>query len=345
MSDKITYTAEDIRLYLEGKMSPAQMHALEKAALSDPFLADALEGMELHGNIENFNAEVEELRAKLAGKTKNRRGTLASFSSLWWKVAAILFIVITGIAVIIITVEKNNPVTTEYAKTENKRETKTPFRDSVKKEDVLPVQVSIDTPPKADSRNEKRAAPEPEKAETAVDENISGKKPSVLASSVKDSIADVASVTREIHDDKNRRAEAPSALEGRAAGIAVENAEIADSAYDEVVVVGYGNTKKNKNNRRISAERAEKRIIPQNGWEEFEQYIKDSTKITTADSVFTGEERLSFTIGDDGLPESIKILRSVSPSHDRETIRLLQNGPAWKVTKGKSREIRLKIIF
>ena len=104
-------------------------------------------------------------------------------------------------------------------------------------------------------------------------------------------------------------------------------------------------TKKNKNNRRISAERAEKRIIPQNGWEEFEQYIKDSTKITTADSVFTGEEYLSFTIGDDGLPESIKILRSVSPSHDREAIRLLQNGPAWKVTKGKSREIRLKIIF
>lgn len=39
-----TYTAADIEKYLSGEMSPADRHALEKAALDDPFLSEALEG-------------------------------------------------------------------------------------------------------------------------------------------------------------------------------------------------------------------------------------------------------------------------------------------------------------
>jgi hypothetical protein len=42
----IIYTAEDIQRYLAGGMEPAEMHALEKAALDDAFLAEAIEGYE-----------------------------------------------------------------------------------------------------------------------------------------------------------------------------------------------------------------------------------------------------------------------------------------------------------
>ncbi len=41
-----TYSASDIQRYLKGEMSAREMHDLEKAALEDPFLADALEGFE-----------------------------------------------------------------------------------------------------------------------------------------------------------------------------------------------------------------------------------------------------------------------------------------------------------
>ncbi len=44
----ITPTAELIRQYLEGKLDDKTMHALEKQALDDPFLAEALEGYALH---------------------------------------------------------------------------------------------------------------------------------------------------------------------------------------------------------------------------------------------------------------------------------------------------------
>lgn len=38
--------SKDIERYLKGEMTPAERHALEKKSLSDPFLADALEGAE-----------------------------------------------------------------------------------------------------------------------------------------------------------------------------------------------------------------------------------------------------------------------------------------------------------
>ena len=40
----INYTAADFERYYAGKMTAAEMHALEKAAMDDPFLSDALDG-------------------------------------------------------------------------------------------------------------------------------------------------------------------------------------------------------------------------------------------------------------------------------------------------------------
>jgi hypothetical protein len=374
MSDNIKYTAEDIRLYLEGKMSPDQMHALETAALSDPFLADAIEGMEMHGNKGKFNADVDELRARLKVTSKKRKGALASINNLWWKIAAVLFIVITGVAVIFFTAEKNKTEHYEIAKTENKRDGddkklngeqvpgKEAITDSETKENEIRQEEKKDVKDESRERERVRGNPpvakskEPvlfnkaEQAETEKDEEsnvqrelAAPKKPSAVAATVADSVSKPEAMARAEIQNQTKVAKQ---LEGRAAGIAVERSEEPDSMFDEVVVVGYGiKGQNNAKSKTVSAGRSERKVIPGNGWDEFEKYIEDSTKINNADSLFTGEEHLSFTIGDDGLPESIKILRSISPSHDKEAIRLLQNGPSWKVAKGRKKEIRLKIIF
>ena len=52
----INYSKADIEKYLQGKMSASEMHALEKAALQDPFLADAIEGFEIADTIKSNNA-------------------------------------------------------------------------------------------------------------------------------------------------------------------------------------------------------------------------------------------------------------------------------------------------
>jgi len=60
---------DDILKYHRGELSEAEMHALEKKALSDPFLADALEGSgQLSGD--EFAKDVSSLRDKIAGRAR-----------------------------------------------------------------------------------------------------------------------------------------------------------------------------------------------------------------------------------------------------------------------------------
>ncbi len=76
-------------------MSPGEMHALEKAALEDPFLADALEG---YSNTNTASADMSDLADRLNERTKDQQAKVIpitrprpSFS--WWKVAALVILV------------------------------------------------------------------------------------------------------------------------------------------------------------------------------------------------------------------------------------------------------------
>ncbi len=59
----------DLERYRRGNMTPAEMHAFEKRALHDPFLADAMEGAE-QISPEDFAHDLQELTAKLASTEK-----------------------------------------------------------------------------------------------------------------------------------------------------------------------------------------------------------------------------------------------------------------------------------
>ncbi len=87
------YSAADFQRYHSGTMPANEMNELEKAALEDPFLADALEG---YVNTTSFENDIEELRERL---NKRKKKTVFSISSItksgWWRIAA-LFVVVAG---------------------------------------------------------------------------------------------------------------------------------------------------------------------------------------------------------------------------------------------------------
>src|SRR6267142_1602581 len=58
---------DDIEKYLKGQLSQGEMHALEKKALNDPFLADALEGADSVG-AKDFLSDVRELDERIGNK-------------------------------------------------------------------------------------------------------------------------------------------------------------------------------------------------------------------------------------------------------------------------------------
>src|SRR5688500_9534868 len=85
------YTAADFANYHAGKMPPGEMNALEKAALEDPFLEDALEGYAHTTAIEN---DIEELNDRLGKRRKKKNIFFLSFAeNKWWRIAALFFII------------------------------------------------------------------------------------------------------------------------------------------------------------------------------------------------------------------------------------------------------------
>jgi TonB family protein len=90
------YTAEDIEKYFSGKLLPAQMHAMEKAALDDPFFAEAMEG---YGAMKSDTWKKELIDIKEKFKERKDDDTLVvpiNKSFKWWKAAAAILIIGSG---------------------------------------------------------------------------------------------------------------------------------------------------------------------------------------------------------------------------------------------------------
>ncbi|HEY0742853.1 MAG TPA: TonB family protein, partial [Chryseosolibacter sp.] len=96
----MTKRQHDIERYLRGEMTMGERHALEKEALSDPFLADALEGAEA-GNPDHFIFDVKELQSSIASRAGKRKPRIIS---LWnWSIgiaAGLILVAVSGIYVI-----------------------------------------------------------------------------------------------------------------------------------------------------------------------------------------------------------------------------------------------------
>jgi len=95
------YTTADIQQYLDGKMDAAEMHAFEKALMDDPFLADAMEGLQetnLQFGKETFTNELQQLEKQLETRISSEKSTpvvpISSFK--WWKVAAAAVVIIVA---------------------------------------------------------------------------------------------------------------------------------------------------------------------------------------------------------------------------------------------------------
>ena len=113
MDDKkehIIYTKADIDNYLQGKMSKEAMHSLERAALQDPFLADAIEGFALVDTA-IANKDLADIQAMiLADKQPTKVVEMAKSRNGWLKIAvAVMLFAGAGWIGILLMNKGNNP--------------------------------------------------------------------------------------------------------------------------------------------------------------------------------------------------------------------------------------------
>lgn len=95
------YTAADIEKYHKGLLSAKEMHDMEKAALDDPFLADALEGYATEGV--NVQADIADLKKRLEEKTERAKVipmTKGGKNSFPFLRVAVMVVIIAGAALL-----------------------------------------------------------------------------------------------------------------------------------------------------------------------------------------------------------------------------------------------------
>jgi CarboxypepD_reg-like domain/Gram-negative bacterial TonB protein C-terminal len=126
-----SFTAADIEKYHKGLLSNKEMHDLEKAALEDGFLAEAMEGYTTPGV--NVVADITDLQKRLAEKIANNK-TVPLYAAVkkpfpWLRVAAAVLIV-GGAALLANQFILNKNKNSELAVVTDTKETNTTIKDS-----------------------------------------------------------------------------------------------------------------------------------------------------------------------------------------------------------------------
>lgn len=159
------YTATDIQKYHRGLLPARERNELEKAALDDPFLADALEGFAATANI---SSDLSELEKKLEQRVTDKKlisiaPTGNSFK--WWKVAAAVFI-LGGLGYFIFQVSTDKKNKEVAAKLEEKKITEPVSkiradsnRSIVESTSVAATDKQVETTTKSNLEKKKAASP------------------------------------------------------------------------------------------------------------------------------------------------------------------------------------------
>jgi len=115
------------------------------------------------------------------------------------------------------------------------------------------------------------------------------------------------------------------------------------SKYSEVVVSGMGAKKK-------SAQAPDLHVYvmdaePLIGWDKYNRYLDSNKKIPADEPRLQGEVVLSFKVSSKGELSSFDVEQSLSKSYDKEAIRLIKEGPGWRVTNGKKTRVKVIVRF
>ncbi|HEY5370443.1 MAG TPA: hypothetical protein VIJ75_15780 [Hanamia sp.] len=369
------YNAIDFALYHSGAMPPDEMHALEKAALEDPFLADALEGYAFSKDPEK---ELDEIRKRLDEKRKQSKVfSISSISSgSWWKIAA-MFILFAGIGYFFYATNSRKENSLAVKETVEKKETPAIIspraNDTAASEGNLafekpstekdrnnlaklpaPVLKSLQPAPKNSGHDEERIKEE----KIFSEKQLTAKRESAMAMSTdKIKSADITiAESREksfdrLSDTTASEAVSPNVSSDDSGNMVAMNKK--NGALNEVVVTGYG-TQKKKDLTRANTEVLQGKVsgvqvnyespYPKEGKEKFDKYIKDNA-IPVLDSNgnrIAADILLSFKLDKKDKPNHIKVIESSCKVCEKEAVRLLEDGPVWVGKQGEKGTVRIQ---
>ena len=356
------YGFSDIHRYLNGQMTAKEMHDMERAALQDPFLADAIEGYE-NANKQQSEKHLNEITAAVQGN--HQRGKIIAISKRkrygWLAVASVLFCL--GISVFVLYQNKNNNKLAVVTSNDVKRgKTKDSF----------------------DHENNKLSAPKEDSvAVTMRDATISAKpkkeeRIGTIISKKKEREPDVAASASPLKkEDSLLMAAAPAASLTYRSKIATAQPSLQatmdtlhNDSMDKSTATGYTTrafasspkpswtTDKNKPfilsevqvikiNKKIKEATDTSAIKPEGGWQFFEDYLfaklskKDSSAVANHLNNMSNLE-LEFSVSETGSPYGVHVLHAPDSLTANKAVAAIENGPKWISSDKKEKRLNIK---
>lgn len=363
-----SFTVADIERYYNGEMPATERHALEKAALDDPFLADALEG---YAFTSTPVSDINRLKGKL---DKKRPGKVVPFTRKYnWLQIAALLVVLIGAGWFFSTFNffnKKEMAVTTSAKQKQEESVANQVADSANR--LITDSQQNNTRQTEAFQNEIASTKASEKVHkhirTAHKQQVNEITTNTEANTQTEALSfapQAANKNSETFlkmdsESKNKNAAAFNSRMLNNDSMSVANVDAASQAkkvndtvhlnvvmqpskedLNEVVVVGFGAKKSATPKPNAKFEELE----PAEGWNNFNDYILQNLKEPEEikDKIVSGDVELSFDINEKGEAVNIIVERSLCNKCDEEAVRLLKEGPKWK--KKKTKKGKLVIHF
>ncbi|PSL49095.1 TonB family protein [Chitinophaga niastensis] len=377
---KPTELAGLIRQYLAGELDDKAMHDLERQALDDPFLADALDGYAQHRPEQQ--TQQADLTFRLAARVAPQQGKVRTMYYRWAAAAAILLLLFSGgwflwneqkrtLPIAGITPLQPAPVTDSAVPVVKEAAPALAAADNLSKKVAPPVA----TVP-AISRE---AAKEPRRMLKSADATAPTPSTETALKKEKELSAPMNDASAGLHITKVSPLAAAGPTKAKSAAPPILADKSTDdssksSGLNEVVVSGYS-VQKNVRIRGVAAVKADslhsnalnEMVVvkgkvagvdsgnadaeavysaptPATGFTSFQNYL--TTHTTNPDNQSTGTVRVSFTVMPDGSLQDFKVTRHLNEACDAEAIRVIKEGPEWRpASDGKPAKVKLKVRF
>lgn len=343
-SENKKFGAGDIERYHKGLMQPEERHALEKAALDDPFLADALEG---YAYSSQAQPELEQIRTRLQERTQERKVVPLLQRHGWLKVAAVLVLAAGGGWLFFRSFTMHD-TGNAYAKTDSSvdsvQNVSPVTQDSIASSSVASPVAAADTVGQQETVA-KKGRPSPTSTTNGTSSvttyyNTSPAREANNFSAMHFSTprADSASIARAL----NGRVEGTSVTAESDTNLHIVMKPLPGNDVEHVTVMSA------KRARPTEADRLRHVVIdtlePAEGWAKYDDYLTAHLQMPDeiAQKPERGEVELSFDVNKQGDAVNITVVRSLCASCDEEAVRLLKEGPKWKKKKNRKGKVTIR---
>lgn len=327
-STQHNFTITEIEKYFSNQLSNTERHALEKAALTDPFLADAIEGYEI-ANLTKAKNYINETAQAIKNKEAQKAKVVAmpSRNKQWLRIAAGIILMIGA-------------GTTIWWMNQKPVDTIKPIAKVTNTEATTNSITTTETPKQTENSTAKNST----KENTLTNKNTT---------SIKNLNNDLAIVSNEQGGLSNLKSkEEETAIKksdviiksdvGSAPTIRANAAEAMVSNNDNIQSEKANFKKTTSNAITQSNEAINTGIAPEGGWNAFDSYVENKKAAWKIIDETAEKTIITFNIDNEGKPYQIKISDSSTLKLNR-AIELITNGPKWIATNKAVTKVTLSI--